>query len=260
MHIYIHTYGRANSQVTLGQLPASIYHRVILVIQEREKDLYARYPVEKLVLPSNIRTLSPTRQFILENHCKEFTNKKLVMMDDDLRFDKRRKDDPTKFLKATPRQIEQMFEAIEEKLEKYSHVGVLAREGGNRITKKVLECTRMMRILGYKVDTVLKEDCTFDRLPFQQDFDMTLQLLRKGYPNAVLCDWVQGQGSSNASGGCSSYRTLEKLNLNATKLAKLHAPFVKVVEKTTKGAWGGGTRMDVTVQWKKAYLSSQKVK
>jgi hypothetical protein len=32
----------------------------------------------------------------------------------------------------------------------------------------------------------------------------------------------------------------------------LHPNIVSVVEKTTKTAWGGGTRMDVIIQWKKA--------
>jgi len=35
-------------------------------------------------------------------------------------------------------------------------------------------------------------------------------------------------------------------------LAELHPGLVKVVTKETKGAWGGGTRTDVVVQWKKA--------
>lgn len=43
----------------------------------------------------------------------------------------------------------------------------------------------------------------------------------------------------------------------AHQLHSLHPDFVKVVKKTTKGAWGGGERTDVTVAWKKAYESSQ---
>jgi hypothetical protein len=44
---------------------------------------------------------------------------------------------------------------------------------------------------------------------------------------------------------------------SAKGLAELHPGFVKVVRKETKGAWGGGERVDVQIQWKKAWESSR---
>jgi hypothetical protein len=41
-------------------------------------------------------------------------------------------------------------------------------------------------------------------------------------------------------------------------LQLLHPAFVKVVEKATKTSWGGETRTDVQVSWKKAYASAKK--
>jgi hypothetical protein len=98
-----------------------------------------------------------------------------------------------------------------------------------------------------------KEGVRFDRLPVMEDFDVALQLLRKGYPSLTLNNWVQDQSTSNAPGGCSTYRSLEVQAKGAKGLARLHPNVVKLVEKTTKGAWGGGTRTDVQVAWKKAY-------
>lgn len=256
MQIFIPTYGRADQQHTFKHLPKALQKRATLVVQHRERHLYNDYPT--LVLPRNIETIAPARQFIMKNaRYGGLGIDKLVMLDDDLRFDVRRKDDPNKFLVATEPQILELFKVIEKSLKQYAHVGVISREGGNRHHKD-LECSRMMRILAYDVATYHKENIKFDRLPLQEDFDVTLQLLRKGYPNLVLCGWVNGQGTSGAKGGCSHFRTIELHNENARKLSELHAPFVKVVEKQTKGAWGGQARLDVTVQWKKAFQSSQR--
>lgn len=257
MKIFIPTYGRSDKQHTYNHLPKSVLkkYNVTLVVQEREKHLYSEYP--HIVLPKKIQTISPARQHIME-YAEKMGIDKVCMLDDDLRFDARRMDDGGKFTVATDAQVEALFKRIEKELSKYAHVGVLSREGGNRITVPTVECTRMMRVLGYNTKIYRKEKIKFDRLPLQEDFDVTLQLLRKGYPNLVLCEWVNGQGTSGAKGGCSHFRTIELHNENARKLGELHAPFVKIVEKQTKGAWGGQARLDVMVFWKKAFESSKK--
>lgn len=256
MHIFIPTYGRASQQHTFRHLPKSLQAKTTLVVQDREKHLYDDYPI--MVLPRSIETISPARQHIMKRARYGGQNiEKLVMLDDDLRFDARRMDDNGKFVVATDKQVEQLFKKIEKSLDKYAHVGVLSREGGNRIVKPTVECTRMMRVLAYNVQIFHQEKIKFDRLPLQEDFDVTLQLLRRGFPNLVLCEWVNGQGTSGARGGCSHFRTIDLHNENAKRLAELHHPFVKLVNKQTKGAWGGQPRLDVMVQWKKAYQSSQ---
>lgn len=252
MQILITTLGRADDQRTYRNLPDVLKKKTRLVVQYKERDLYPDY--KTIVLPKNITMLSPTRQYIIE----KIADKKTIILDDDIGFDTRRTDDPTKFVNSTPKDIIKLFETIHDELSEFAHVGVLAREGGNRITKETVQCTRQVRVLAYRTDILKKEKVKFDRLPCQSDFDVTLQLLRKGYPNLILCKWVQGQGNSNAPGGCSTYRTLEMLRNNSKNLARLHSPFVKLVEKETKTAWGGGKRLDVHVQWKKAYESSQK--
>lgn len=259
MQILIPTYGRSDKQSTFKHLPAKLQENTILVVQHREKHLYSAFkPKNLLVLPDSIQTITPTRQYIMKWAHKKGI-KKVVMLDDDLRFDKRRMDEAGKFYVATEKEVLELFKRIEKELNHYAHVGVLSREGGNRVEESVKEATRMMRVLAYCVDTYMKEKIKFDRLPLQEDFDVTLQLLRKGYPNLVLCEWVNGQGTSGAKGGCSHFRTIALHNDNVKRLAALHTPFVKIVEKQTKGAWGGQARLDVMVQWKKAYLSSKEI-
>jgi hypothetical protein len=86
------------------------------------------------------------------------------------------------------------------------------------------------------------------------DFDATLQLLCKGYANYISYEWAHNQNGSNTDGGCSVYRSKSMLAEGAKKLAALYPKYVQVVERETKGSWGGGERVDVKVFWKKAWL------
>ena len=245
LRIYIPTFGRSEDQKTFHELPPRLQENAVLVVDHRERKAYPAH-YQQLICPPSVNTIGKVRQFIIEKHDVAKYGPKIVMLDDDLGFCTRRTDDPGKFLASTPKDITALFAALEKTLGKYAHAGVCAREGGNRFAESgpIVECTR--------------EKIRFDRIIIMEDFDVALQLLRKGYKNALLTGWCQGQGSSNAPGGCSTYRTMEKQREGALGLAKLHEPFVRVVEKTTKGAWNGQTRTDCTVYWKKAYDSSQR--
>lgn len=266
MNLYIHTSGRptVREQKTLSTMAGckTLLKQVRLVVQAREADAYyesvgLHYGVQMVVLPKNIKTLSPTRQYLLDSESKPF-----VMMDDDLLFFERRTDDPTKFLKIVDHDVHKMFTQLLARMVhgKYVHGGILAREGANRIVgEQNVFNTRMMRVLAYDPVKVRKVGARFDRLPSKQDFDMTLQLLRAGRPNILMADYVQGQygdGCSNAPGGCSVYRTPEMNVSSSHGLAALHPGFVKVVEKAASTSWGGGTRTDVVISWKKAAAAS----
>lgn len=248
MRIYIHSSGRSSKCITCEAMP----YATILVQADQYRDYARDNPtMDILPLPPGITTLSPTRQWILDN-CPE---DKVMMLDDDLRFMVRRKDDRTKLLPATVDDVTQMIMEIEKELDNFAHVGVLARQGANRVleTPRVLN-TRMMRLLAYDLNVVRKVGARFDRVVTKQDFDMTLQLLRAGYPNSVLTEYAQDQPGSNTAGGCSIYRTKEVMTEGALRLKSLHPDFVKIVEKPEVGTWGS-SRLDVQVQWKKALES-----
>jgi hypothetical protein len=248
--LYIPTFGRVKQQVTLANIPEIIRKRVILVVYESEKDAF---PGQRMmVVPSDVHGIAAKRQFIMENHDGTKFGPHIVMLDDDLRFFIRRLDDPMKFMQANNAQIIDMFNEIGTQLLEFAHVGILGREGGNRVNTPFLFNTRMMRVLAYDVNVFRKEQIDFTRGGNMCDFDVTLQLLRKGYPNCVLTSWVQDQGSSNAPGGCSITRTSEVQTADAERLHDNHPQFVKLVTKTTKFAWGGQDRTDVRIQWKKA--------
>jgi hypothetical protein len=216
-------------------------------VQHRESTLYSRYP--HIVLPAGIETISPTRQWILDNF-----DGNVLMLDDDLLFYRRRQDDRTKFRKLDYEDLTYMFSCLEDLLVHFVHVGMMGREGGNRYTAPTKEVGRMIRVLGYQTAVLKNHSLKFTDIPLMQDHHMNLSLLKLGYPNCILSEFVNNQkGGSDAPGGCSHFRTPELLAEAAYRLEELHRPFVKAVEKDTKTAWGGGTRIDTRIQWKKAY-------
>jgi hypothetical protein len=245
MEVFIPTLGRPTRQETWKNLPPSVQERTKLLINADDDVAYGFYP--RIVLPSDCRGIGKVRQWVVEN-----AGPKVVMLDDDLRFAIRRNDDPTKFRDATSEQVATMFKSISAALDVYAHVSVSTREGGNRCIEDYVWDTRLLRVLAYRTDVLRNEDISFDRIPVMEDFDVTLQLLRKGYSNVAINWMVQDQLGSNLAGGCSTYRSPELQAAAAHGLKLLHPNFVTVVTKQTKTAWQGQERTDVKIQWKKA--------
>lgn len=257
MDVVIPTYGRPqqsrqhtlNALVADGVLP-------VLVVQHREHEQYRWYDGPVHVLPPEIKTVAPTRDYLIHNPV--WKERSVVMLDDDLHFFARRVDDPTKFRPLVPFELSRMLAQIEGMLSIHPHVGIAPREGGNRNTQPFMVNTRIMRVLGYDRDYLRQQRITFAPMPVMEDFHVSLQLLKAGRDVVVLNNWCNNQAEgSDAAGGCSTYRTPALQADAAHLLAGLHAPYVKVVEKETKTAWGGGTRTDVTIQWKKARNHAQ---
>ena len=86
----------------------------------------------------------------------------------------------------------------------------------------------MIYSLGYYLPIVIKE-CELGRIQTREDMDVTLQLLRKGYPNAVWHTTVNDQRKYDAPGGATNERTIERSNADAHQLAALHPGYVSVV-------------------------------
>lgn len=255
MQIYIPSMMRPNTQITLSIL-ASAGIRPTLVIPRGELKAYAAHAknAELLPAPASAKGIALTRQFIMDRALKEGEDH-ICMMDDDLRFYVRRTDNLTLFRGAADTDIRSMIKEIDTQLCAFAHVGVTAKEGSNRRTESFADCARPLRVYAFAMRRVAEARVRYNPGLVQDDFDMTLQLLRKGYANRVLCDYANNQTSSNAPGGASTYRDIALHNASVKKLAKLHHPFVAVVEKQTKKAWQGQARLDVVVSWKKAFES-----
>jgi hypothetical protein len=256
MIITIPTYGRVGKQITLASIPKEWLHLTYLVVQEREYTQHLEqhgHLVNILALPDNVRDIATTRDWIIER----FPGGSVLMLDDDLTFARRRTDDRTKFRNCTKEDLTLMFDMLEVRLTGYDHVGMSGREGANRNTHMDLFNTRAMRVLGYNPRKIKAYELKFAPGGFMCDFHMTLELLKRGYPNCVYNDFVHNQPGSNTAGGCSEQRTSETQAAAAIHLAEMHPEYVKVVEKHTKGSWNGKARIDVVVQWKRAFGAGQ---
>jgi len=254
MDIVIPSTKRADRQDSVKQLTAAGIP-VSVVVPNGEYLEYVRHLgrnplVTILETPVAIKGIADTRQYILDN---VGVSDIVAMVDDDLVFSKRRTDDPTKLTTIRPTELVNAFDELRNMLTQYPHVGFASREGANRITTELAWNTRILRVLGYNRKVLKRLNVSFGRVKVMEDFDVALQLLRQGCPNVILNSYAHNQKGSGAVGGCSTYRTLQVQAQAAHDLAALHPEYVSVVQKFTKTAWGGGTRTDVKIQWKKAY-------
>lgn len=253
MDLVVLSYKRSTARQSTWYALARAGFNPILVVREEEYMEYGAFKDALHTIPTDtVSNVAETRDYIVQH---VGSSDHLCMFDDDLVFATRRKDDPTKFVFATAQAVREMILALDKALDDVNHVGLASREGGNRNAAPIIENTRMMRVLGYKRSYLLKNNLTFTPFNFMCDFHMTLQLLMRGCAGRLINTHVNNQGASNAPGGCSTQRTPELQAAEAHALAAAYPGLIKAVQKTTKTAWGGATRTDVIVQWKRAYTA-----
>jgi TET-Associated Glycosyltransferase len=258
MLIAIPTYGRVQNQKTLLALPPRIRKQTSLFVRMDEYtkhfELWGEH-CEIVRLPSFINSIGMTRDFIIGwAHPKP-----VFMMDDDLTFFARRTDDKTKFESMVGRDYEDMIDLLTYYVERYAHVGIAMREGGNRNVDPFLYNSRILRAHAFNTKVMYDFDLRFKSMQFMEDFHVTLGLLELGFTNITLNDWVQNQPGSNLPGGCSGQRTIALHNQAARRLAELHPKLVTVVNKPAVGTWKED-REDVRIEWKKAYQFGREIR
>ena len=256
--IYIPTYKRIGRISTLKYIGKSAMHLVNLVVRHDEFQPHqAAYPgVNVVALPESVSNLSQTRQWIIDNCPTRFC----MQLDDDLDFHKRldRKDYHLRPLVED--QFSEMLVEMREFMEQSDivHCAVSAREGNNRNPEDWRFNQRYMRAYIFDLDVVRKFKYS-DPCCGTEDFHMALQLITAGYKSAVMFCYAQGQGTSNAKGGLSTYRTIEYHNNAINELQKAFPKYVKLRKVKTKTAWQGMERVDATIKWKQAYKESPKM-
>lgn len=247
MRYIITTLGRITRQETLANLPESIADKVELWVQAHEYENSCLYYDDVHALPDHIRTLGPTRQYLLDLYRGE----KIVLMDDDLTFYWR--EDPKDWHLTIPPELQMMimFGEVETALDKYAHVGLSGREGQNHESAYSVECTRYMRFLAYNT-AMFPDHVRLDRVSGMSDFDCNIQLLRAGLPSLVFYRWAQGQKSTQQPGGCTLERTRESHFAEVRRMCELHPGLVVPRKKMNRSGGVFGQRDEVTVAWKMA--------
>ena len=250
MQIVIPTRGRTNQQLTLNSLPSELRKRTTLVCPKREASgLFRLYKdVEIVVQPDPSWKIAQKREWIMREWSRSGYDK-LIMLDDDLSFSTRQSKDGTSLRPIQGEELIPEFQHIEEKLgPEFPHVGFGTRQFNNNVKCGWKTPSRMIYSLGYYLPIVIKE-CELGRIQTREDMDVTLQLLRKGYPNAVWHTTVNDQRKYDAPGGATNERTIERSNADAHQLAALHPGYVSVGARDYKASV---PRMEVICQWGKA--------
>jgi len=247
MNIFVVSRGRWDRCPTLESLPG-VKQDVTLVLHEDEKDKYLpliqQHGCKAVAIPYH--TIGEKRLTI----AKELAGESFVMLDDDLTFYKR-KSDVDYHLRALEKNEDSfLFREMEMALQLYAHVGISAREGQNRLPYPHVKNQRYMRVLGYQRSAYLECD---HRAEYMEDFDVALQLLKKGKPSYIFTDYAQNQSGTQAKGGCSIHRNVEKHEAAAIALHNRHPDCVKLRNKKNKTGGEFGERVEVTVYWKKAF-------
>lgn len=256
MKIYVHTKGRATlAKGTLAAL-GPVTSQVTIVCPLSEKDSYAKkWPFEVSHVPDEWN-LPQVQQGIIELAHYD-GHKKIVMLDDDLRFAIRHSAAPD-LTNCTNEDIVDMFELLDISLNVYAHATISPRQGNNRVEQYTKYVGSARSVLGFRTDILKRHNIRFDRVPSKSDYDVTLQLLRLGYANSISYNFSHDQtGGPTLPGGCTETRTADIHQKASEALHALHPDFVKVVIKE-KAAWTntGGKRHDVIVYWKKAFESA----
>ena len=252
---------------TFKYIPKSYWRDTVIAVHESELSQYMRL-LSNDMLAAGIEVWPYDYNFIPEKRAMigmdmlKRGHKKFCMIDDDLVFLVRINPDHFSMRNQEEQDTEDMFLYIESLLDKYAHGAISPREGNNRVgdgdrDELLRENTRAMRFHFFRThEFVLMEH---SRMTLAEDFDLTLQLLRHGYKNAVPYWYAQGQAKTQSPGGCSVYRTNEMHDKEIRKLQAFHPQFVRLRHKQNKtDADGFGSRTEATVQWKAAYESSGK--
>jgi hypothetical protein len=267
MPVYIPSAFRPDDRLAKGvlsQFPENI--TPYLVVPQDEYDAYRaiteKHSLRCEILAHDVYGLPLTKKWIAE-HAKSLGKNKFAMFDDDITILVRRGVDTWQLRAAEPVEVGQMIFWLRMNLEWYEYASISMREGNNRAgvgnsDDLVRFNQRSCRVHAYRVLDFLSYE--HNRCPLHEDFDVNLQLLLSGGTMAVSHWWAQGQRMMNELGGCQKYRTHEAQEASVRKLAEIYPDYVRlrdVENKTDKD--GMGTRVDATIDWKKAWSKGQEV-
>jgi hypothetical protein len=198
--VYIPTKGRNKPLLTLQKLE----HTSIRPILVHPCNEHHRYAGKHLNIDH--KYLGQVWQEILER-CPTPV---CIILDDDLRFATRMNGLAGYLDPATPHEIEEMFDWMIRQAEHFAHGAISIRKGNHFIQEFHRDNTNAKDCLYFRKDVLLLEGIRLDRLKTMQDFDVTLQMFHKGYPNRVGYNWSVDQEDPSALGGTTLYRTAEE--------------------------------------------------
>ena len=266
LQLIITTHGRKDKQLTLESLIGSgLMQRTTLVCPQKEygylRSLRDDYNV--VAQPDPNWYLPEKRDWVVKEWVRR-GHDKIVLLDDDLRFSTRISKDDWHLRPITGKELAAEFQRLEDKLgPEFPHVGFAQRQGNNTIEEVGWKTPgKQVCMMAYYLPIVAKE-VDWGLVVCRGDMCATLQLLLKGYPNAVLTETCHDQREFDAPGGCSRYRTVEMLNSEAEKFVSLFPGYASIAQKeynkkTSKSdKKDSAIRLELIIQWQKALKDGQ---
>lgn len=275
--LVIPTHARVNRQITLGALPTTLQPEAILVSStpEEAKELRRLHPNNE-VLTAKVASIAEKRHWIMKNLA---SRKKLIfMMDDDVAFFERcpakwrvweahrkayalHKEAPAGtalMMRLYPKdkRLLMLFQDLDRRVSSHdpAMLGIAHRRHSDKKKESWEINARMMYAFGVDPVRYNRLKIRFDAVRCREDFHVTLCMLKAGQQGHNYVELLNNEyGAFNSAGGASTERTMEFSNAQCDLLAKLHHPFVKVMDRAYKGSI---PRKEVVIAWKKAYASS----
>lgn len=290
LQIVIPTHARSHRQITLNNLPPVLRKRTLIITSTEQdaeaiNENY-QHPAQMIRVAHGVKSISEKRHWIMQNVKAPF----IFMMDDDIDFFARcaakyrfwnngqweirqqfhktnlnAKTKMTLMIKAQPADFVACFQAIEKRFKErvarheqlaidrglpYGGVAMGFRMHNDKIQDSWVYNARLMYAFGINREIYKRLKLNFNEVFCREDFNITLRLLRAGYPNAIYTEFMSSPKDYNAEGGASTERSMNRSDMEADKLARLHPGFVRVKFKDYKT---GIPRKEVNVQWKRAY-------
>ena len=265
--IYIPTFRRVNDQTTFDGLPDEYKEKVVMVVQEQERDEY-KYDVEYLVVGDNIG-IAKTRELI----CRDAGNKRFYMLDDQLVIQRRNAKyfgdesnmDTAKRV-CTKEDLDDMFTLFhgwmdDENIMHIGHKASAMPPGKRYLDNQAI--TQATMIDGRELSKFI-DDIKWDLCYLGSDSRFTLDCLVNGYKNRISDEFCHLKQGMWAPGGCqSSGRTVEMWEKEHMKLMDYYPEFVYIHNDKMK-PWGKyADNFDEFVEfrykWKDAYNSSKNI-
>ena len=269
MRIIIATLGRVHDQKTYHSLPDKYKDKVTFIVQPHEfEEMKSIYGDKVVCLPKEVNRLPITREWIHN----EYQNERYLVCDDDCHAWHYKEPvimegkEVWGFKNGVSRMFtlndfDNMFDEVNKLMDSgIVHVGMLnssmkPTSEPNRYPIRSNE--RIGGIVFYDGPNV-PQDLQWTRVLAGEDIDVNLQLLSRGYENRVLTKYCFCISETSAVGGCEVYRNVQNHNEAQRVLANLWPGIINIREKVVpSGPWKGQTKLNITVQWKKA-LNSKK--
>lgn len=243
LQIAIPSRSRPHVQKTIYNISQIFWPNIIIVVPIYQYQEYRdAAPDDVDIIPFRGEGIGNKRQFILSLK----KTGKLIMFDDDLTFYKRVSDD--KFARMVASDSNQMIDDIVKFLDSHVMVGMVDKFMSHTRPRGFVECSRCNKVLAFNRDK-LPDPWPEFRLPHDEEHDVHLQLITRGYRTAILTEYSKSD-PVQAPGGCTDWRSPEVFEETYRLLLKYWPDIVGIHDIINKKNEIIGTR--VSYRWKKA--------